>query len=169
MENIEPQPIDENNSEIDNNLVQTILNEIKAVKQKEEDVNEMPKVPSQINSNYLPNQMPVNPLHMQAAQQMQYPFNPMQEQYQQMTPEHYNSHLINLINNDNQIINRFLKNVTDMSLFTILLIIFSYVSKNIATNIPMFSTEAEKTINLAGIILTSFVTSLFYMTIKKLI
>jgi GDP-D-mannose dehydratase len=42
-------------------------------------VREIPQIPSQINSNYLPSHIPFNPSHLQPGQ---VPYNPMvQEQY----------------------------------------------------------------------------------------
>jgi len=166
------QSIEENQSEIDNTLVQTILNEINAVKKREEveEVREIPQIPSQINSNYIPAQLPqhvqFNPAQLQPGQ---IPYNPMlNEQYtQQISPDAYNAHVMNLLNNDNNIINRFIKNVKDMVLFMVLLITFSYISHITATNMPIFATESEKTINLLGISLISFLMSLFYVLFKQ--
>ena len=166
------QSIEENQPEIDNTLVQTILNEINAVKKREEveEVREIPQIPSQINSNYIPSQLPqhvqFNPVQLQPGQVQ---FNPMvQEQYgQQMTSDAYNSHIMNLINNDNNIINRFIKNVKDMVLFILLLITFSYLSHTAAVNMPIFATESEKKLNLLGISLISFLMSLLYIVIRQ--
>ena len=166
------QSIEENQSEIDNTLVQTILNEINAVKKREEveEVREIPQIPSQINSNYMPSQIPqqvqFNPIQLQPGQ---VPYNPMvHEQYaQQIALDAYNSHVMNLINNDNNIINRFVKNVKDMVLFMVLLITFSYLSHTAAVNMPIFATESEKTLNLLGISLISFLMSVLYIVIKQ--
>lgn len=162
------QSTDENQPDIDNNLVQTILNEINAVKKREqvEEVREIPQIHSQINSNYIPSQAQFNPSQLQPGQVQ---FNPMvHEQYtQQITPEAYNSHLTSLINNDNTVINRFVKNVRDMVLFMILLIVFSYCSNSVAANMPIFATDSDKTLNLLGISLISFIMSLLYIVIKQ--
>lgn len=166
--------IEENHSEIDNTLVQTILNEINAVKKREEieEVKEIPQIHSQINSNYIPSQRPQHPQFNPAQLQPgQIPYNPiLNEQYtQQIPPDAYNAHLLNILNNDNNVINRFIKNIKDMVLFMILLVIFSYISHVTSKNIPLFATDTEKTINLLGIFLISFFMSIFYVIFKQII